>query len=142
MQATQLQEPNTVLRTIISRWVIHCDYHEPAWPGCPVTVPLCDLRQHVKTCAFNPATSHTPVMAITTASLVDDVLQASPSKMCGDVADRLMSTIALSKANDGRLEIKSTTSNLDQTCQCRNLGMHAAWIYAVLLRPFLSHSLL
>ena len=81
-------------------------------------------------------------MAITTASLVDDVLQASPSKMCGGVADRLMSTIALSKANEKRLEIKSTTPNLDHTCPSMNLGMHAAWIYAGLLRPFLSYSTL
>ena len=91
MQATQLQEPNKVLCTIISRWVIHFNYHEPALAGCPVNVPLCDLRQHVKTCAFNQGTSQTPVRAITTAS---------PSKMCGDVADRLMGTIALSKTNE------------------------------------------
>ena len=118
MQATQLQEPNKGLRTIISRWIIHCDYHEPALAGCPVkTVPLCDLRQHVKTCAFNLATLHTPVRAITTASLVGDVLQASPSKMCGDVAERLMSTIALSKTNEGRLEIKSTSRGRQQVFQ-------------------------
>ena len=117
MQATQLQEPNKVLRTIISRWVIHCDYHEPALAECPVTVPLCDLSQHVKTCAFSPATSHIPVRASTTASLVGDVLQASPSKMCGDVADRLMSTIALSKTNEGCLHIKSTSRGRPQVFQ-------------------------
>ena len=115
MQATQLQESNKVLLTIISKWIIHCDYHEPALAGCAVTVLLCDIRQHVKTCAFNPATSHTPVRAITTASLVRDVLQTSPSKMCGNVADRLMSTIPLSKTNEGRLEIKSTSRGRPQT---------------------------
>ena len=85
--------------------------------GCPVTVPLCDLRQHEKTCAFNPTSLHTPVRAITTVSLVGDVLQASPSKMCGDVADRLMSPIALSKTNEGRLEIKSTSQGRPQVFQ-------------------------
>ena len=117
MQETQLQEPSKVLPTIISRWVIYCDYHEPALAGCPFTGPPCDLRQHVKTCAFNHATSHTPVRAITTASLVGDVLQASPSKMCGDVADRRMSIIALSKTNEGSLEIKSTSRATRQVFQ-------------------------
>ena len=77
-------------------------------------MPLCDLRQHSKTCALSSAVLHTPVRATATASLVGDVLQATPSKTWGDVADMLMSPIALSKISKGRLEIKTISRGRPQ----------------------------
>ena len=108
--APSLQRPNRVIRSMISNWTIHCDYHEPALAGCSATVPLHQLQKHVDACAFSPAATSSrhsqPIRTISATSSVSDVLQASPSKMCGDVADRLTSKLVTAKAESGQLEVK------------------------------------
>ena len=64
----------------------------------------------MKDCTIHCASSgRVPFWA---SSLVGDVLQASPSKMRGDAADRLAGMIVTSITNEGWLEVKTS-------CRCR-----------------------
>ena len=119
------------MTTISQNWLL----------ACTVTVHLCDLRQHSKTCALSPAVLHTPVRATTTASLVGDVLLASPSKTCGDVADRLMIPITLSKTSEARLEIKTTSRGRPQVFHrimlAASTSFQAAKLFNNAVRPLI-----
>ena len=50
----------------------------------------------------------TAVTALHGSSTVSDVLQASPSKLKGDTADKLMAHLVKAKAVDGKLQVKSS----------------------------------
>eukprot|EP00117_Sycon_ciliatum_P031872 scpid34853/ scgid24846/ E3 ubiquitin-protein ligase NRDP1; RING finger protein 41 len=104
--ASSLQQPNRVLRDIVSNWTIHCDYHKPALVGCRQTVPLKRLKLHVDSCTFNPSGSGTPIRTVNPSATVEDILTASPSKLQGNVADRLTHHLIQCKSDGGRLEVK------------------------------------
>ena len=58
-----------------------------------------------------------PTRAVSASSLVGDVLQASPSKMRGDIAERLAGAIITNKAIEGRLEVKTSSRGRPQVYQ-------------------------
>ena len=95
---------------ILSNVSVHCDFYQPSLDGCPEVVPLCHLRDHVDTCSFHPdaATKHKPIRAVRPSSTVAEVLTASPSKLKGNVAANLTSRLVTARAEQGRLEVKTS----------------------------------
>ena len=112
--ASMLQKPSKVLAAILSNWTVRCDYYKPALSGCHATVSLCDLKEHVASCAFNPATSMTPIRTTNPKATVEEVLTASPSKLKGNVAGKLMSHLVMARAEEGRVEVKTSSRGKPQ----------------------------
>ena len=70
MQASELEQPNNIVCGFLQNFTVH---YEPAMVGCPVTVVLRSLQQHVSDCSFNPATPAMPIRAVSASSLVGEV---------------------------------------------------------------------
>lgn len=102
--STSLSTPSKVLRRVISSWEVHCDFHAPALNGCPTTTQLSSLKEHVAKCAHNPATSDVPIRTVRPTSTVSDILNASPSKLKGDVARKLGNHYVMANVVDNKFE--------------------------------------
>eukprot|EP00117_Sycon_ciliatum_P031026 scpid26618/ scgid24343/ E3 ubiquitin-protein ligase NRDP1; RING finger protein 41 len=123
MALATLQKPCKLVCNMVSKWGVHCDFHEPALSGCPATVRLHELRGHVTSCPFNPSTSSgTPIRTATKAATVEEILAASPSKLRGDVSDRLTCHLVSAKAEDGRLEVKTSSQGRPQVFMRTTVG--------------------
>ena len=74
-----------------------------------MTVPLCDLQDHVAQCEFSGGTSRNPIKAVRMTSKVADVLAASPSKLHGNVSERLTGHLVKAMADGNKLEVKTSS---------------------------------
>ena len=117
LKASELKTPGKVPRRMMDGWTLRCDFHKPSLQGCPVVTPLRDLRKHVAACQFNPATTTAPIRTVRQSSTVEDVLSASPSKLCGNVADRLTGHLVAARVHDGRLEVRTASHGKPQVYQ-------------------------
>jgi len=116
MKASELQQPHKVLCRIMGNWSIHCDFHKPALDGCPAVVPLRDLQEHTSTCPFNEkSTSQSiAIRTVRPQSTVEEVIAASPTKLRGDVAERLTAHVISSREEEGRFEVRMGTHGKSQ----------------------------
>ena len=97
--ASQLLQCST--RRCLAETSIHCDNYLDHLNRCPAIIPLEELRNHVSKCTNtrkHTLTSSTPVAA---------VLTASPTKLQGDVSDRLTTHLVKSKAVNDVSELRS-----------------------------------
>ena len=98
----------SVVGRLMGNWTLRCDFYKPALAGCPVTSTLRELKTHIRSCIFNPATSGTqsPIRTLNLSDTCEQMLMASPSKLRGDVGDRVASQIVLSRVIVGNWKLK------------------------------------
>ena len=109
LKSSLLRELSPHFVKVIGSSSIHCDFYQPALRGCPTVVPLEKLQAHIQDCKFNPkhASQKTPIRVVNMRSSVAEVLSASPSKLRGDISERLTGHLVTAKADSGRLEVKT-----------------------------------
>ena len=98
---------------ILAQVPVTCDYASTDRLGCQLVLQLRDFRQHVnENCKFRPTSAcHSPLRkVITHSSQVDDVLTASPSKLQGNVAERLIAHLVAAQETNGKFEVKTAES--------------------------------
>ena len=103
--ASKLGSPPLLVLRLLSQLECSCDFAEGN-RGCRERVPLEKLQVHVQECPFgkpNPPPSLRKTLS--GSSSVSDVLQASPSKLYGDVGQRLTRHLINTQAEGGRMEI-------------------------------------
>ncbi len=94
---------------ILAEIEVTCDYSNTDKLCCVSKVQLQNLKLHVASCPFRPgAAPHSPLRRVVTPSTtVQDILTASPSKLRGDVAQRVASHLVGSQEDDGVLTLRT-----------------------------------
>ena len=108
MNSASIESPSKVLQRIMSNWTVRCDYYAPAVVGCQVAATLSQLRHHVQNCPHNPSKSETPVRAAMPSSKVDDILSASPSKLRGNIGQRIAIHTVKSNMEEGFAQLQGS----------------------------------
>ena len=108
--------PHPIVREIIANSTIHCDNYAAALQGCPVTVPLATLRSHVAECPYqqNNEATGLVIRTVRPSSTAAEILLASPSKLRGNVADKLVGHLVQAKAKDGKLVVQASSRGRPQ----------------------------
>ena len=116
MPSSSLKRPHPIVREIIANSTIHCDNYAAALHGCPVTVPLAKLRPHVAECPYQQSNKATGLVIRTVrpSSTAAEILLASPSKLRGNVADKLVGHLVQAKAEDGKLVVQASSRGQPQ----------------------------
>ena len=117
MNSASIKSPSEALQRIMSNWTVRCDYYAPALVGCQVTTTLSQLRHHVQNCPHDPSTSETPVRAAMPSSKIDDILSASPSKLRGNIGQRIAIHTVKSNTEEGFAQLKAVVGNLSYSLQ-------------------------
>ena len=107
MTNESIASPPCFVKIMIANWTALCDYYAPALVGCQSTVTLSQHRQHVEECPHNPSSSATPIRAVGPSSRADDILSASPSKMKGNLGQRIGVHVIKSNMKDGFAELST-----------------------------------
>ena len=102
-----IASPPRFVKRMIESWTVMYDYYAPALVGCQSTVPLSQLRQHAEECPHNPSSSATPIRAVGPSSRAGDTLSASPSKMKGNLGQRIGVHVIKSNMKDGFAELSN-----------------------------------
>ena len=84
---------------------IRCDNFKPGLQGCPAAVPLMALKEHVAHCHYRE-TSDLAMRTVRPSSTATEILSASPSKLQGNVADRLVAHLVQAQMDGDKLEVK------------------------------------
>ena len=111
LYASALLSPHRIIRGILSEMQIYCDFYDGPYDGCAERVPLGHLEKHTQSCHYHPdhSSTHTAQPRVVSQSFsVGDVLNASPSKLRGNVCDQLTKHLVMSTAVGDRLELRNT----------------------------------
>jgi len=126
LKASMLTRVCKVLGRMLGNWSVRCDFYKPALAGCPTTVRLRELQDHVRACPYNPDNPSTPKRTVNPSDMASEMLMASPSKLQGDVGDRLAARYTLSRVEDGKLRIKTSCRGKPQLFERRTQGSSIA----------------
>ena len=121
MVASTLLRPHPIVIKMISMSTIHCDYHSEALQGCPASVALQSLRQHVSNCPYK-GTSALAMRTVRPSSTATEIMSASPSKLQGNVADKLMSHLVNARMDGDKLRVKTGTHGRQLLLQRTTVG--------------------
>lgn len=106
--ASSLLAPNRIVRGVLGTCMLSCDFFASPWSGCPAKMHLMDLKDHVAQCMHNPHHTGQPLpRVVSSASTVDDILTASPSKLQGAACEKTLSHLVKARASGDRLEVKT-----------------------------------
>ena len=111
LRASSLTPVHPRVGGILAEINVTCEYAQTDRLGCASLVQLQNLKLHVATCRFRPgATPHSPLKQVVTPSTtVQEILTASPSKLRGDVVQRVTTHLVQSQEEEGVLTLRSVT---------------------------------
>ena len=109
MKASCLQQPCKLFQQLSGKWSIRCDFYDTALRGCGTIVPLEQLQEHTKQCAFSPTSTTPPIRSVRGSSIVEDILSASPSKLQGNKAEELKGCLVHATMSDGMVEVRKSS---------------------------------
>ena len=98
------EAPHPFVRTCLEELIVACDHAgEEEFEGCPKTVALKSLKDHVTECPFRDG-ANKPPRYLSSSCTVSSVLTADDSLLQGDVGTKLLTKMIHARSSDGRLE--------------------------------------
>lgn len=106
LKASELKSPHPRVARMLSSSTVRCDYYDEALRGCPATMKLMSLQEHVRQCPFRQGSAQA-IRTVRPSSTAAEILSASPSKLRGNVAEKLVGQLVKAHTHGDRLEVKT-----------------------------------